>query len=195
MRIGFDVDGVLACFFKGYEELCIKIDGVDRFPTRYPDALPPCWNWPEHYGYSNETVGKVWAFIKNNPMFWGGLDPLPGLDLLVDLDYVSNDLYFITDRPGAGAQAVTANWLASELGYIPSTIISRKGKGVAVDALDLDFYIDDKVENILDVQTKAPKVRGYLAPQYPYNLNHPSFKEVKLTLPTVKEVLIAEQLI
>jgi hypothetical protein len=197
MRIGFDVDGVLANFFTAYEKQVIeKANGLDLFgQNKYPDVLPPVWNWPEHYGYDNEIVSKVWSYIKDNPIFWDTLTPLPALDLLIDFDYVSNDLYFITDRPGQGAQAVTANWLASELGFIPSLIISRKGKGLVANALDLDLYIDDKVENVLDCQEKAPEVRTYLAPQYPYNLNHKDFPRVKLTQPTVKEVLITERII
>lgn len=197
MRIGFDIDGVLANFFTAYEKQVIeKANGLDLFgQNKYPHNLPPTWNWPEHYGYDDGVVSKVWAYIKDNPMFWDTLEVLPALDLVVDMDYVSNDLYFITDRPGQGAQAVTANWLASELGFIPSTIISRKGKGLAANALDLDLYIDDKVENVLDCQEKAPSCRTYLAPQYPYNLNHPRFKEIVLTQPTVKEVLIVERII
>jgi hypothetical protein len=193
MRIGFDVDGVLANFFAGYEALTVAVaGGENKFP---PDTFPPVWDWPQHYGYSDEIMDKVWSIIRNNPLFWAKLDTLPGLEFLVEFDNYSNDLYFITDRPGNGAKFITQIWLAENLGYIPSTIISKKGKGIVAQALALDFYIDDKVENILDCQEKSPETRAYLAPQYPYNLDHKDFSKVLLTQPTVKEVLIAERLI
>ena len=52
MRIGFDVDGVLADFNKRFIERVIAITGRDLFPPRPFDI--PTWNYPEHYGYTAE---------------------------------------------------------------------------------------------------------------------------------------------
>ena len=169
MKICLDVDGVLACFFKAYETLIVKITGVDRFPAQYPIVLPPCWNWPQYYGYSNEEIQQVWQIIEANPEFWGMLEPLSGMEEAVRLSLrPKNDLYFITDRPGLGAKEITARWLQTQgIGW-PSVLISSKGKGVICAALNLDVYVDDKAENILGVQAQSLLTRAYLI-SYPYN--------------------------
>jgi uncharacterized HAD superfamily protein len=169
LRIGIDVDGILADFFSAYEELMVEIDGVDRFPARYPAVLPPVWNWPQHYGYSEQVVGEAWRRIKDDPTFWIRLGLLPGAkEFLAQLDQTDHELYFITDRPGTEPQLQTFAWLEMNGLHAPSVIISRKGKGVVCDALSIDYYIDDKRENILDVVDKSPTTQVYLL-SYPYN--------------------------
>lgn len=168
-RVGIDVDGILACFFKAYEDLTVAVSGVDLFPARYPEQLPPTWNWPEHYGYSDQVMKEVWRRIKTDGNFWYSLGPLPGAEAFLEaLDTPGIEAYFITDRPGVGAQLQTAQWL-NDAGYpLPSVIISRKGKGIVCNALSLDYYIDDKTENIQDVVAKSPGTSAYLL-DYPYN--------------------------
>jgi len=193
MRIGIDIDGVIANFFAGYESLIISIAGKDLFgDNKYPNEFPKVWNWPETFGYGPEVVSQAWAHIKGNPGFWATLGTLPDINtwlLWLKTAGSKHDIYFITDRPGAGAKYWTERWF-NRYGYDNATIlISRNGKGAIVAALDLELYIDDKVENILDVQTKAPNCRAYLAPQYLYNTNHPDFNKVTRSCHTVWDIL------
>lgn len=165
--IGIDVDGVLANFFPPYEKLWIKYaGGVNLFP---PDTLPPTWNWPEFYGYDPSLASKVWADIKTDPDFWFNEDAMPGADdFIAAISNSSHEVYFITDRPGIEPQNQTSEWLIQH-GYLdPSVIISRKGKGVVCDALSIDYYIDDKAENIKDVVKKSPSTKVFCL-DYPYN--------------------------
>lgn len=171
MRIGLDMDGVLAAFHPAYEECVVSYaNGVDLFPKRYPEALPPTWDWPQHYGYTDDVVEQVWTHIKNSETFWLSLSSVPGAWKLAEyLRLKMDELYFITDRPGSTAQAQTATWLNSVLGFDnPSVIISRRGKGICARALSLDVYVDDKYENVLDVQTQSPETVA-LCIDYPYN--------------------------
>lgn len=170
--IGVDVDGVLANFFKAYEDLIIDVSGVDKFgDSRYPHVFPRVWNWPESYGYNKETMNQVWDEIKFSESFWLNMEPLPGAEgFLNKLSQTDHEVYFITDRPGIETQLQTTAWL-EEHGYpLPSVIISRKGKGAVCDALSINYYIDDKVENIEDVNWKSAHTKAFLL-YYPYN-NH-----------------------
>lgn len=170
MRIGFDMDGVLAAFVPAYEELIVRLAGVDKFPKRYPEALPPVWDWPQHYGYSNETLDRVWKHIKYSTTFWRGLPAVPGAWTLAEyLHPRGHEVYFITDRPGVNPQRQTARWLHDVLGFDnPAVITSRLGKGICARALALDLYVDDKYEYVLDVQEQCPNTQ-VLCIDYPYN--------------------------
>lgn len=193
MRIGLDIDGVLANFTKSYEDIIIEVTGVDNFQNRR-GFTPSEWSWEKSFGYTSEQIGKVWAVIKDAPEFWDRLTPLPGL---LDALRISlrHDVYFITDRPGIGARRITQEWLIQKGFHCPNVIISRNGKGAVCDALDLEVYADDKVENVLDVQRKAPKCRAYLAPSYPYNANHPDVRKVHLGDADLVSVLKREHIL
>ena len=185
MRIGIDVDGVLANFFKAYETLTIAVAGEDRFgDKKWPNQLPQTWNWPETFGYSKETMNQVWASIKRNPKFWVSMEPLPGvssfLDSLEQLNRQNHEIYFITDRPGINAQRQTAAWLEEFPFSFPSVIISgpHARKGQIAKGLALDFYLDDKFENVMDVLGKSPSTRTYML-SYPYNNESDMQEQVK----------------
>lgn len=155
----------------------------------FTDAwCPKEWYWERALGYTREEEGKVWEYImgKDNN-FWLNLEAykdLPKFDLL---DTYDNDLYFITNRPGQAAKAQTEEWLDIHLDiYIPTVLIASK-KGAACQALNLDVYIDDKLENIQDVEVTSPSTRAYLINRS-YNVNG----DVLRRADTVSEVLKRE---
>src|SRR5688572_14955668 len=101
MKIGVDVDGCLANFVKAYEDLFVKVAGVDLFPARWPEVDPPCWDWPQHYGYSNDHAAAVWKLIKADPTFWYNLQPYDWTAaVLKQVQFCGHEVYFVTDRPG-----------------------------------------------------------------------------------------------
>src|SRR3990167_10096493 len=163
MRVSVDVDGILACFFDAYEKLTIEVAGVDLFGTKkYPKALPQTWNWPETFGYSNETMKEVWNRIKTDPYYWYRLNPLPGAANFIKLLQARDrEAYFITDRPGLASQRQTAQWLMQHGYAYPSVILSGKHatKGDVCSALKIDVYIDDKTESVQDVLEKSPNTK------------------------------------
>jgi uncharacterized HAD superfamily protein len=167
-RLGVDVDGILANFFTGYENLIVSISGEDRFPA---DTLPPVWNWPQHYGYSEEVVAEAWRQIKASEDFWLCLPAFAQTDRFLE-KLVSSDheVYFITDRPGKDPQWQTAKWIENGGLFLPSVIVTGGApKSAIANALRLDVMIDDKPENIQDLVTNFG---GYtFAIKYPYNAN------------------------
>lgn len=164
MKIGFDVDGVLADFNKTFIERVIAVTGKDLFPPRPFDI--PCWDYPQHYGYTHDECSAVWEEIKADDSFWYTLYPYEGVvDFLAKLDSSVHDFYFITSRPGLTSKSQSENWLefhgfgAMTQAFSYPTVLISSEKGACAKALNLDLYIDDRDENCLDVHYLSPKTR------------------------------------
>ena len=168
LKIGFDVDGVLANFIPAYQALVVLADGRNLF---HPDDVnnPPCWNWPEFRGYSPELMTQVWGKIIKSPNFWFNLKPIlsnvASLAMVVkDMEW-KHDVYYVTSRPGLRAKRQTEAWLVECLPYdedVIPTVLLASDKGAAAKTLKLDVYIDDNLDNIKSVLRESPKTRAYL---------------------------------
>lgn len=186
MRIGIDIDGVLANFWKGYEELHIEVAGADLFgDKKWPNAEPQCWSWPETFGYTKDQTTEVWKRIRESKVFWYELDPLPEYEAFKE--WISNndkdEIYFITNRMGQVPKLQTEVWFGHhEIPY--ATVLISEEKGLCCDALDLELYIDDKPENITQVELQSPDTNAFLLLR-PYNKDAKSFMRTA----TLMEVL------
>jgi len=164
MRIGIDCDGVICNFYTAYEALTREVSGRDLFPSLDITVGPPVWNWPEYYGYTAEEMKEVWRRIKTDPEFWFCLSALPDFTLLRErwstLSY-HHDVYFVTDRPGINTKRQTEAWFKRHGIDCPTMLISAH-KGLVARALSLDVYVDDKLENIVNVVEEAPTCRSFL---------------------------------
>ena len=171
MKIGWDVDGVLAEFTSAYQRLVIEhAGGVNLFHPG-DDKTPPCWNWPEFRGYDAETVGRVWDTIKGSHDFWMNLGEASGCSTLrlVILDLLRHhDVYFVTNRTGRDAKWQTEQWLILHLGIERPTVLLTADKGLVAKALSLGCYIDDYLGNAIGVVEQSPSTRTYLL-DLPYN--------------------------
>lgn len=165
VRIGFDIDGVLADFCTAYEREVVAVaGGVNLFQPWAMCEGPVTWNWPEHYGYTKEIVSSVWAKIKKSNDFWWTLGPMPEMELFANWFEKSqhrHEIYFVTARPGREVKHQTEEWLWRHLSITPTVLISDQ-KGEVCHAMNLDLYVDDKAENIHDVVLKAPNTKAYL---------------------------------
>lgn len=190
MKVGIDIDGVIGNFFQPYERLVVKLTGRDLFgPNKWPKALPQCWDWPQSFGYTDEEIKWCWKYIKSHPEFWKSEPHLPGMNDVKQINVVKHDIYYITNRPGQGAQNVSHDWLTVHGIYDPNVIVVER-KGPICAALGLDVYIDDKYENVIDCQKESPSTRTYM-PDYPYNRQGPVERRVE----SVYEVLRKEGLL
>ena len=165
MRIGFDVDGILANFIAHYQMLTVKMAGFDLFQPGDIEN-PPTWDWPEMRGYDPVFMKRVWAAIIESPNFWRNLPPLEDARTLAlvapDLQ-TRHDLYFITSRPSSkGAKRQTEAWLQEHIGIALPTVLISGEKGIACRALKLDAYIDDYHENIVNVLEQSPGTDAFL---------------------------------
>ncbi len=176
MRIGFDIDGVLADFNTSFIERVIAVTGRDLFPPRPFDI--PCWDYPEFYGYTHKETSKVWQQITSDPTFWLNLNPYPGADMVIDelrIMSTEHDIYFVTSRPGIKAKQQTEVWLSTHSGdflWTPTILIASE-KDMIARALDFDAYIDDRWENCIDVACEHRKCQTFLLDR-PWNSPSPS---------------------
>jgi hypothetical protein len=166
LRIGFDIDGVLANFNPAYIRLLNEIEGKNA-PLDY---APQQWNYEADLGFSPETSREAWKRIGQSKHFWRGLAPMGQFSELNEINDENHDIYFITARPGKDVKFQTEQWLEEELNYYRPTVLISALKGVCCYGLDLEVYIDDRLENILDVQGTSPSTRAYLITRS-YNVN------------------------
>lgn len=190
MRIGVDVDGVLANFIAAYEDLHILVGGDLFGARRYPAALPQSWNWVNYppFNYPGGVTATVWELIKDNPRFWQDLATTPEFEAFKQWYWAAvgeHDIYFITDRSGIQPRKQTERWFQKN-GIPAPVVLVSKHKGLCCHALNLDWYVDDRGENILDVERDSPNTRAVLIDQ-PYN-RHVTVKERRARLMDALEV-------
>jgi len=168
MKIGIDIDGVLADFNKSYKELIERESGLTLPPLS--DDYPDTWYYERAAGVTREQEAKVWEEIKST-QFWGMLQPLNGavtaLQHLNAMRFAGHHIYFITARTGKMAKFYTEMWLMFHGMNLPTVLIADQ-KGGLVKGLQLDVFVDDRPENIEDVWRVSSKTRLYLINQ-PWN--------------------------
>jgi len=174
MTIGFDVDGVLADFVRGYQSLFVKITGRNAFEPG-DDVDPPTWDWPSLRGYTKEETSAVWDAIRQDPTFWLNLEAersgaCSTLSTLLPTLERKHSVYFITSRVGDRVKRQTEIWLDDHLaysmrapGFWPTVVIvGHRVKGQVANALKLDAYIDDNLDNAKDCARDAAMISTYL---------------------------------
>lgn len=169
MKVGFDVDGVLADFTRSFQPLLVKVTGRDLFQ---PDDInnPPCWNWDTYRGYSAEESKKAWDAVRRDDTFWMNLAAFESnvatlRQVIKELER-KHEVYFVTSRSGMSPKKQTSIWLYERLHYFaigghPTVLISSE-KGEVAHALKLDAYVDDNFDNACDVVRSSPQTTTYL---------------------------------
>lgn len=157
MKIGFDVDGVLADFIGAFGDVARKLYG-ERVPVNF---VPTDWNFGNLL--TKEELHAVWKAVSTTENFWQKERVLPGVkDSLTSFFRINRgDVWFITARkPGAGATVAkqTQRWLDS-LGVNPKSycgVISvdhPEHKKAMLQAMGLQYFIDDHGPTIEELDT------------------------------------------
>jgi 5'(3')-deoxyribonucleotidase len=161
MKIGFDVDGVLANFNEAFVRTFRTVTGKNLFEPQ-DTVNPPIWDYHVLRGYTKEEIGRVVEEIDKSLTFWADLNPLEGAEAVARRNWQDHDVYFITHRTlGQDIKWQTETWLTFEVHTSPTVLLSGE-KGMCAKALDLDVYIDDKWENVVNVALHSPTTRTYL---------------------------------
>lgn len=110
---------------------------------------------------------RLWRHVEGIENFWETLKEIePGT--VARLAAIASDrrweVIFLTKRPagaGATAQVQTQRWLQAKGFTLPSVYVVQGSRGRIAEALGLDFVIDDRPENCLDVVVDS-KARAIL---------------------------------
>ena len=164
LRLAAIFDGVLADFNTGYRELVHQL--TDFLMPEISPTFPHTWNYDKALGMDPKDISRCWQAIRDSESFWRNLPDLEGshtfLKNVSRWEAAGHEFYFVTSRVGKFVKHQTEAWL-TQYGCLnfPTVLISSK-KGLSAAALDLDYYIDDKNENCLDVQRDSPTTKGFM---------------------------------
>jgi hypothetical protein len=167
LRVGFDLDGVLADMDSALINQAQSLFG-DKLayphagPGAAPDpAAPPARGLPAPLPPQlNLTVRqqrRLWRHIATIDNFWLTLREIePGaVKRLGALASARRwEVIFLTKRPstaGLPAQVQSQQWLVSKGFDRPSVFVVQGSRGRIAAALDLDVVVDDRHENCYDV--------------------------------------------
>lgn len=160
MKFGFDLDGCLASFNTAFHALLCARHG-DRFPKDYDPKNPPVWEWPRYFGYTQQEEDACWQEAWDGRTFWQHLDVIPGEERTIPMLNAlqcqdGHEIHFITNRRGKAAQ-YQSGWFLTNAGFRHPSVIIARDKYPIVKALQLDAYIDDKIETANDLAEAAEK--------------------------------------
>ena len=152
LRIGIDIDGVLADFRTAFRQTAMRIlrrdiaDGVD-LETGGP--------------LSPDDVRRVWEHIAKTQNWWMEV-PAYEPDQIARLYSVMRaagwEIFFMTKRPPSGGDTVQfqTQWWIERFGfYLPAVLTVPGSRGDIANGLRLDIIIDDQIINCVEVISTA----------------------------------------
>jgi len=158
LRIAFDMDGVLADMESALAEHAEGLFGGDdstaSAPAEAPDIVAPIL---AKLSITPRQERRLWDRVEATENFWQCLNEIePGIVARLHALSVERrwEVIFLTKRPattGATAQIQTQRWLEARGFSLPSVYVVQRSRGQIAAALALDFVIDDRPENCLDV--------------------------------------------
>jgi 5'(3')-deoxyribonucleotidase len=135
MRLGIDLDGVVADFNAGW----IKLHRDEFGSDLHPDMVTT-WDGLHTLG-GFADMGAFWRWARGSaerPSIFRHLDPYPdALDTLLQLDRAGHDVVIVTTKP-AWARSDTLRWLADHAIPTDEIHITDRKSEVACDV-----YLDD----------------------------------------------------
>jgi len=147
IRVGFDVDGVIANFNKTFRETATQIESAGGHDRSDPAARP----------LAADAMKRVWDHISRTAQWWLQLDAYEP-EQIKRLYKTSRErrweVYFMTTRPssaGETTQFQTQWWLETHGFPLPSVLTVPGSRGDAANALKLDIAVDDRLTNCVDI--------------------------------------------
>jgi hypothetical protein len=194
VRIGFDMDGVLADFAGAFRAVETRLFGTaSHVAAEAPEveaALEEAQAARAAAGGDTPREARrrrdaVWSAIHNTPDFWTTLQPLDPLAVRRIHEMMLRyrwEVFFITQRPATEGQTVqrqTQHWLREQGFDLPSVLVIGGSRGAAAGALRLDFHVDDSPQNCLDVASES-RARPLLIVPEPDAVTENSAKRLRI---------------
>jgi hypothetical protein len=174
LRIGFDLDGVLADMELALVREAEKLFGIGRTPAAEEPQAPHASmsdlvpsdvaeNAPlRHEMHLTARQRRLlWRHVSAIDGFWESLDEIePGIVArLASLATARRwEIIFLTRRPatqGATAQVQSQRWLEKKGFGLPSVYVVTASRGLIAAALTLDIVADDTPENCVDIASDS----------------------------------------
>lgn len=176
-NIGIDLDDVLADFMRAYTALAFEIFGRPALGTE-----PVDWEWT-NYGLSKDEQQVVWDRIAETPNFWTTLSVEPGATWEMMERLKKHNNYFITARVqcnGDTIQHQSCQWLLNNFGLSFPQVLVSYDKGPLAAALKLDYFVDDRPKNVLEIKNAVPTCKTFLKDaSHNQKFNDPRIERVK----------------
>lgn len=145
LRLGIDVDGVLADFRTAFRSLATRELGHSGAGEVEAEL-------------SKGDIERLWKAVVRTPNWWAEL-PAYEPEQIVRLYELSRqghwEVFFLTSRPPSGGDAVqlqTQVWLERYGFYMPSVLTAPAGaRGELTRALRLDLVVDDHLVNCMEI--------------------------------------------
>jgi hypothetical protein len=140
MRVGLDIDGVLASFLGGFIKRAAERGLGDRFPKTPSE-------WTTHYSGDHDAFKRIWDEVTKDHSFWANLDPLVHPDEIGDLTVDG----YVTARPCPNE--VSVEWLERN-GFPKAPVMTvpyGSSKVEALNILGVRLFIDDNVKNFEEI--------------------------------------------
>lgn len=161
MRVSLDIDGVIADFTWQFTGM-IK----DLWPGKFEQVdgkSQRTWDFVNETGIDDTPA---WVKIKESWNWWMTIPPMITGDEveLINQLIESGDVYFITSRVrslGLNVERQSEYWLDSiGINASHATVIATQAgkKGPLLDALDIEYHLDDRPETIVDLAHPEFKV-------------------------------------
>ncbi len=150
LRLGFDLDGVVADFRTAFLDAAAGVLGRDSIRQRSSPM-------PDLDAVSAAEAKQVWKVITETPNWWLGLAPYEPAQI-ARLYQLSRrfrwEVSFLTTRiPTAGdsVQFQSQAWLEAYGFYMPAVVTVPGSRGEIANALRLDLVVDDQFLNCIEV--------------------------------------------
>jgi hypothetical protein len=157
LRLGFDVDGVLADFRSAFLSTAREKLDVTPAPVSDPELA--------QQEITSREMARVWREIARTQNWWVRVPPFEP-DQIKRLSTLSRhrrwEVFFLTWRPetaGERVQLQTQFWLETHGFYLPSVMTVPGSRGGIAGAARLDIFVDDLLVNCVEViSASAAKV-------------------------------------
>jgi hypothetical protein len=150
LRIGIDLDGVLADFrsaFRATALHCLRRDVDD--PAAALEGTPG--------SLTDKDIRKVWDHIARTPNWWmevPAFEPEQIARLYACTRASAWEVFFLTRRPASGGDSVQfqTQWWIERFGfYLPAVLTVPGSRGDIANGLRLDLIVDDQLINCVEV--------------------------------------------
>ena len=180
MKIGMDIDGVLADFVSPFLHILEqRVGGGPIDPASITDP-----NFQSHPFLTQDVIYNCMVETSYDPNFWRVLAPLPSESQWRSLSRLcrEHEVAFVTHRwvrDTYDIHRVTRDWLSRQGIDDPVVHFTQEKKSQIVNHLAIELFVDDRHENCHDVATQTDAV--VMMPHRPYNctFDHPKVLRIK----------------